>query len=222
MPRLREADLLFVIGTSLKVHPFAALTGLVPASCPRVLINLEPAGDVGSRADDVVLLGRCDELVRELAAELGWAEKLQREWAKTEAFVPLETLGKGKEKKGETKVTREKVTGEGAAVDLMAQEPAAVISVTGTAPVVSVNQADVEDARIEAEIEALTEKVARALEFSEDKGMEAARTKTITPLGVPPTSSTTDSDSGEIVDAQSSKPVVDGESNATLKEKEKL
>ena len=67
VPRLRDADLLFVIGTSLKVHPFASLTELVPDSCPRVLINMEPAGDIGSRPDDVVLLGRCDEVIRELA-----------------------------------------------------------------------------------------------------------------------------------------------------------
>ncbi|KAH9922864.1 DHS-like NAD/FAD-binding domain-containing protein, partial [Epithele typhae] len=84
VPKLREADLLIVIGTSLKVNPFAALTGFVPDDCPRVLINMERAGDIGRRADDVVLLGRCDDVVRELGAALGWADELEREWAKTD------------------------------------------------------------------------------------------------------------------------------------------
>ena len=231
MPKLREADLLFVIGTSLKVHPFAALTGLVPSSCPRVLINLEPAGDVGSRADDVVLLGRCDEVVREIAAELGWGDELEREWAKTKALVPLETLGMQEEKR-EEEVT-EGVTGAGAAVDLaattVAQEPAAPISVDSRhgAPAVNVSKADIEDAQVEAEIEALMEKIAQALEVSEDKGVGAARTKTITPLGDHPSGSTTDSDSGGAANAQSSDPgpVVakeDAESITPVKEKEKL
>ncbi|KAM5530173.1 hypothetical protein V8D89_016155 [Ganoderma adspersum] len=229
VPKLREADLLFVIGTSLKVHPFAALTGLVPSSCPRILINLEPAGDVGSRADDVVLLGRCDEVVREIAAELGWGDELEREWTKTEALVPLETLGKQEER--EDGVT-EGVTGAGAAVDLaattVAQEPAGPISADGHgASAVNVSKADIEDARVEAEIEALTEKVARALEVSEDKGVKAARTKTITPLGDHPRGSTTDSDSGEAANAHTSAPGLvaikgDAESNKTVKEKEKL
>ncbi|PIL22457.1 hypothetical protein GSI_15145 [Ganoderma sinense ZZ0214-1] len=227
VPKLREADLLFVIGTSLKVHPFAALTGLVPSSCPRVLINLEPAGDVGSRADDVVLLGRCNDVVRELAAELGWGNELEREWAKTEALVPLETFGK--QEKREEEVTE--VTG---AVDLtattLAQEPTAPISADGREALpVNVSKADVEDARVEAEIEALTEKVARALEVSGDRGVEAARTKTITPLGDHPSGSTTDSGSGEYTDAQSSDPGPVGAKGdaepgtaSSAKEKEKL
>ncbi|EIW59108.1 NAD-dependent deacetylase sirtuin-2, partial [Trametes versicolor FP-101664 SS1] len=84
VPRLRSADLLIVIGTSLTVHPFASLTSLVPEGCPRVLINMDPAGDFGGRADDVTLLGRCDEIVRDLCRELGWEEELDREWGKTE------------------------------------------------------------------------------------------------------------------------------------------
>ncbi|KAI1793372.1 DHS-like NAD/FAD-binding domain-containing protein, partial [Ganoderma leucocontextum] len=224
VPRLREADLLFVIGTSLKVHPFASLTGLVPASCPRVLINLEPAGDVGSRADDVVLLGRCDEIIKDIAKELGWEEELDREWAKTESLVPLETLGKEEKWAAEL---MEEVTRAGAAViDLSAaQEPAAAISADGRGgPVVSVGKADVEDARVEAEIEALTEKVARALELSEDKGVEAARTKTITPLGAPPIGATTYSYSGEAADADPGGIAANGDadSNTAVNEKEKL
>ncbi|RDX42636.1 DHS-like NAD/FAD-binding domain-containing protein [Lentinus brumalis] len=84
IPKIGSADLLFVIGTSLTVQPFAKLASMAPESCPRVLINLDFAGDIGTRADDVLLLGRCDTIVRDLCRELGWEETLDSEWAKTE------------------------------------------------------------------------------------------------------------------------------------------
>lgn len=84
---LAEADLLFVIGTSLQVQPFASLTYFVPRSCPRVLINLEKAGDLGSRRDDVLLLGKCDDVIKQLAKELGWLEELKAAWAETKASL---------------------------------------------------------------------------------------------------------------------------------------
>lgn len=80
---LAEADLLFVIGTSLQVQPFASLTYFVPRSCPRVLINMEEAGDLGTRHDDVLLLGKCDDVVKELAKELEWLKELKAAWAET-------------------------------------------------------------------------------------------------------------------------------------------
>ena len=80
---MTEADLLFVIGTSLQVQPFASLTYFVPRSCPRVLINLEKAGDLGTRRDDVLLLGKCDDVMKELAKELGWLKELKTTWAET-------------------------------------------------------------------------------------------------------------------------------------------
>src|ERR1700733_10156348 len=78
-----RADLLIVIGTSLTVHPFASLAGMVQKSCPRVLINIERVGNFGHKASDVVLLGKCDEIVRDLCAELGWGEELEKAWAET-------------------------------------------------------------------------------------------------------------------------------------------
>ena len=80
---MADADLLFVIGTSLQVQPFASLTYLVPRSCPRVLINLEEAGDIGTRLDDVVLLGKCDDIIKELAKELEWFQELKDTWGET-------------------------------------------------------------------------------------------------------------------------------------------
>jgi NAD+-dependent protein deacetylase SIR2 len=90
--KLRTADLLIVIGTSLTVHPFASLTRIVPDECPRVLINMDRAGDIGSRADDVFLPGKCDEVIRELCEALGpdWVEDLDAAWKETEKYASKE------------------------------------------------------------------------------------------------------------------------------------
>jgi NAD+-dependent protein deacetylase SIR2 len=95
------ADLLIVIGTSLTVHPFASLTNKVEQSCPRVLINIEKVGDFGHRKNDVVLLGKCDDIIRVLCAELGWAEELEKAWAETAEAV--EETGEGVSVKGKDK-----------------------------------------------------------------------------------------------------------------------
>lgn len=75
-----QADMAFIMGTSLTVHPFAGLPDLVNETCPRVLFNMERVGSLGSQADDVLVLGDCDSGVRKLAEELGWAEELEEEW----------------------------------------------------------------------------------------------------------------------------------------------
>lgn len=57
-------------------------------------------GDFGSRPDDVMFIGKCDEVVRDLCRELGWEEELDNLWAETESSVLLE----GEEVSDETKV----------------------------------------------------------------------------------------------------------------------
>ena len=49
----------------------------------RLLINLQQVGELGSRADDVLLLGDCDSGVRKLAEACGWLEELEAVWAET-------------------------------------------------------------------------------------------------------------------------------------------
>lgn len=71
------------MGTSLTVHPFAALAELVDEWCPRLLLNLERVGGWGSRKNDVAHLKQCDDAVKELAKLLGWEEDLQRLWEET-------------------------------------------------------------------------------------------------------------------------------------------
>jgi NAD-dependent histone deacetylase SIR2 len=78
-----EADLCIVMGTSLSVHPFASLPSLCQDSTPRVLINSERVGDLGHRADDVLVLEDCDSGVRKLAEACGWLEELESLWAET-------------------------------------------------------------------------------------------------------------------------------------------
>ena len=79
-----RADLCIVMGTSLTVQPFASLPGLCSENVPRLLINSERVGDLGCRADDVLLLGDCDDGVRKLASALGWEKELETLWEATE------------------------------------------------------------------------------------------------------------------------------------------
>lgn len=64
LPRcMREADLLIVIGSSLKVQPVASIPDLLPPTVPQVLINLERITDHNF---DLVLLGDCQQTVFDL------------------------------------------------------------------------------------------------------------------------------------------------------------
>jgi NAD-dependent histone deacetylase SIR2 len=75
-----EADLMLILGTSLTVQPFASLPSLARDEVPRVLFNLEKVGGLGSRPDDVCVLGDCDGGIRKLSEALGWTEELESLW----------------------------------------------------------------------------------------------------------------------------------------------
>lgn len=45
------------------------------------MLNLERVGGLGSRPDDVCILGDCDSGIRKLADSLGWREELEQLWA---------------------------------------------------------------------------------------------------------------------------------------------
>ncbi|KAL8674000.1 MAG: hypothetical protein Q9168_001585 [Polycauliona sp. 1 TL-2023] len=72
-----HADLAIIMGTSLSVQPFASLPSFCADGVPRLLLNSERVGGLGSRADDVLLLGDCDGGIRKLASALGWLEELE-------------------------------------------------------------------------------------------------------------------------------------------------
>lgn len=110
--KLNEADLLIVIGTSLTVHPFASLVNMVSGQCPRVLINLDKVGGMGSGKNDLLLLGKCDDIIRDLAKELGWEDELDKEWAATAGSLDIheatpDAPTKAKDLTDEAKLDRE-------------------------------------------------------------------------------------------------------------------
>ena len=78
-----QADLVIVMGTSLTVQPFASLPSMTREETPRVLVNKERVGGLGSQADDVLLIGDCDDGVRQLAKACGWLDQLETLWKKT-------------------------------------------------------------------------------------------------------------------------------------------
>lgn len=71
-----KADLLLVLGTSLKVQPMSHLVNFFPPSVPQILINLTPVTPLKSLSEgfDVSLLGSSDLIVTCLMESLGWAE----------------------------------------------------------------------------------------------------------------------------------------------------
>merc|ERR1712079_393896 len=75
-----KCDLLIIMGTSLKVHPFAGLITRVNDNCPRLLINMEAVATwtLNDPERDFFLKGTCDDGVRELAKILGWGKELEQ------------------------------------------------------------------------------------------------------------------------------------------------
>eukprot|EP01096_Ripella_sp_DP13-Kostka_P001745 TRINITY_DN1213_c1_g1_i1.p1 TRINITY_DN1213_c1_g1~~TRINITY_DN1213_c1_g1_i1.p1 ORF type:complete len:404 (-),score=197.71 TRINITY_DN1213_c1_g1_i1:38-1228(-) len=77
-----QCDLLIVIGTSLKVFPFASLPTLVGAEVPRVLVNREYVGHgmfdwTSSRLRDVGVIGDIEDSIKQLAELLGWTAEVE-------------------------------------------------------------------------------------------------------------------------------------------------
>lgn len=93
------ADLALVIGTSLSVQPFASLPEMVMEPTPRVLFNMEKVGRMGSRTDDVLSLGPCDDGIRELAEELGWGDELEEMWRKLVGDAEADKQSRGRKKR---------------------------------------------------------------------------------------------------------------------------
>jgi NAD-dependent histone deacetylase SIR2 len=79
---LQESDLVFIMGTSLKVAPFSFFPHQIDKKCQRVLINMEKVGgssfkfeDVGS--NDYFVEGKTDEVVMKIISDLGWKEEFE-------------------------------------------------------------------------------------------------------------------------------------------------
>jgi NAD-dependent SIR2 family protein deacetylase len=83
--KINEADLVIVMGTSLKVHPFSSLIGQIPSTTPLVIINKElpklsttakGVGKGGRCSEDkenlLFLEGDIEENILGLAKDIGW------------------------------------------------------------------------------------------------------------------------------------------------------
>ncbi|GMR47502.1 hypothetical protein PMAYCL1PPCAC_17697, partial [Pristionchus mayeri] len=66
-----EADLVVVIGSSLKVRPVSLIPFAVSPDVPQILINREP---IPHYTSDIELLGNCDDILREMAIQMGEEE----------------------------------------------------------------------------------------------------------------------------------------------------
>jgi len=66
---LHAADLVLVIGTSMKVAPVSEIPLALPATVPQVYISKDPCRHI---TFDVQLLGDCDAVVGELVKRVGW------------------------------------------------------------------------------------------------------------------------------------------------------
>ena len=76
MGKLAETDLVIVMGTSLRVFPFAAIIGMVPKEVPIVLVNRENTAI--DREKFLFLEGDIDEILKALIKDLGWSSNLEQ------------------------------------------------------------------------------------------------------------------------------------------------
>jgi len=72
--QIEESDLVIIMGTSLKVFPFANLVSLIRKTTPIVLINRENPGI--NRDNFLFLDGDIDSRVLEIIKAVGWEERL--------------------------------------------------------------------------------------------------------------------------------------------------
>ncbi|KAI7802369.1 NAD-dependent protein deacetylase sirtuin-3 [Triplophysa rosa] len=75
-----KADLLMILGTSLKIEPFASLVNTVKSTVPRLLLNRDPVGPFERRPlkrGDYMELGDLVDSVQKFADILGWHSEIQ-------------------------------------------------------------------------------------------------------------------------------------------------
>ena len=73
----------YVLPFIFQVYPFASIADAVGYNIPRILINKDYAGNIGSRPKDLVLTGDLVDTIQELSKELGWDDELQKLIGKT-------------------------------------------------------------------------------------------------------------------------------------------
>jgi NAD-dependent histone deacetylase SIR2 len=79
---LADSDLVFIMGTSLKVMPFSFFPHQLDKSCQRVLVNMEQVGGSSFKFNDICspdcfIEGKTDEIVHRLVHDLGWKDEFE-------------------------------------------------------------------------------------------------------------------------------------------------
>jgi len=80
-----NADLLIITGTSLLVGPVNQMVGLVPSTCPRLLINRDRVGlglglfmDYDKGREDLFWCGDADDAFRQIAIAFDWTNDIEK------------------------------------------------------------------------------------------------------------------------------------------------
>uniref|UniRef100_A0A3B3DEQ5 Si:dkey-103i16.6 n=1 Tax=Oryzias melastigma TaxID=30732 RepID=A0A3B3DEQ5_ORYME len=87
-----KADLLIIMGTSLKIEPFASLINSVRSTVPRLLLNRNAVGPferIPLRRGDHMELGDLADSVRKFAELLGWDGEIQELMGSQEVESPM-------------------------------------------------------------------------------------------------------------------------------------
>jgi NAD-dependent histone deacetylase SIR2 len=74
LEEIDKADLVFIMGTSLKVSPFNLIVDIIPKNCPVVLINRENPGVY--RQKFLFIEGDIDNSLQIIMESCGWNEDL--------------------------------------------------------------------------------------------------------------------------------------------------
>lgn len=87
----QDADLLIMIGSSLKVRPVAMIPSSIKPSVPQILINRESLKHLNP---DVELLGDCDSIINQLCLMLGegWEDPIHRTIQSEITTLPADDL----------------------------------------------------------------------------------------------------------------------------------
>ena len=76
LDNIDKADLVFIMGTSLKVSPFNTIVNLIQSKCPVVLINRENPGFIHNKF--LFIEGDIDASLKAIIEACGWNEALDK------------------------------------------------------------------------------------------------------------------------------------------------
>ena len=85
-------DLIFIIGTSFQVDPFASLLSMSQYPTPVVVINNQPV-TIPNEAQTTYISGDCDDSILSICEQLGWKKELLNLYRKINKVQRPKTCG---------------------------------------------------------------------------------------------------------------------------------